>query len=770
MQDASGGQEFFYGKLGEVEKEIRTLRITPTDVQTYISQYEYDTWNRIQKMTYPDGEVVNYTYNRAGNLQSMQGKKESHTYDYIKQLAYDEFEQRKYLKYGNDTETNYKYDPTMRRLQQLQVSSSLGRQIMNNSYSYDLVGNILGIKNTAPVVNNTLGGTSNHEYQYDDFYRLKSAKAVYQGEFTKASYELNMSYNKMHNITKKDLVHTVNNEQKGYVLDYNYDNELHPNAPNKIVEAGKAEPKVYVYDGNGNPTSYSEEKSFRKMTWDEENRLIGINDSGRIHQYTYDAGVERVIKSSGDSQNVAINGQTAATIVHSDDYTAYVSPYFVISKGKFTKHYFEGAGRIVSKLGNGAFAQPLKITAGGVNYSHLTAEQQKALDNYVRNLGVPPGPATQQGIYASPQYTGNPYPSTPPLGAGGLENQEPPEGWPRNPIFNKPGDVPGPPVQFGPPVKPETVQAAEGFTAIGLRENDIFYFHPDHLGSTSYISTRNGSISQHVEYIAFGEILFEEHSSSFSSPYLFNGKELDRETNLSYYGARYLDLKTSLWLNVDPLAEKFPSMSPYNFCFNNPLMFVDPDGRAPDWHEDANNKNVLIKDKGDNAETLREYVNKNNKDADLTKSASETLYSSMKDNKVNIDKLNPETLGKNLFGLNYPGGNNPKKYNGDSDYSVKPTEIEVPAYIHDKDYDEINAVGGGALFFKVAASTADNNFVKRMDKLVDKYKDAGEYKLMIKASVLGNGLNAASSFKQSWIEIKQSLIVPASLTNPVYLH
>ncbi|WP_202866514.1 RHS repeat domain-containing protein [Flavobacterium cupreum] len=49
-------------------------------MQNYFSEYKYDTWNRIQKMTYPDGEVVNYTYNRAGNLQSMQSKKESHTY------------------------------------------------------------------------------------------------------------------------------------------------------------------------------------------------------------------------------------------------------------------------------------------------------------------------------------------------------------------------------------------------------------------------------------------------------------------------------------------------------------------------------------------------------------------------------------------------------------------------------------------------------------------------------------------------------------------
>ena len=594
VQDATGGQEFFFGKLGEIEKEIRTLRITATDVQTYISQFEYDTWNRVQKMTYPDGEVVEYTYNRAGNLQSMQGKKESHTYDYIKQLSYDEFEQRKYLKYGNDTETNYTYDAVMRRLQQLQVKSGV-RQVINNSYGYDLVGNVLNIKNTAPIVNNTLGGTSLQEYQYDDFYRLKSAKGTYQGEFTKANYELNMTYNKIHSITKKDLLHTVNNKQKGYVLDYSYDNELHPHAPSKIAETAKQDPREYVYDGNGNPTSYTETQSFRKMTWDEENRLMGINDNGRIYQYSYDSNGERVIKSSGDSQNVAINGETAATIIHTDDYTGYVSPYFVIRKGKFTKHYFEGSGRIVSKLGNGAFAQPLGLTAGGVNYTNLTAEQQKALDAYVRSLGLPPGPPTQQGIYATPEFTGNPYPSE--VLKPVEENQEPPEGWPRNPVFNSPGDVPGPPVQFGPPIEPTTVKAGEGFTGIGMPENDIFYFHADHLGSTSYITAKNGSISQHVEYIAFGEILFEEHSSSFSSPYLFNGKELDRETNLSYYGARYLDMKASLWLSADPLMMKedffdepestnggaFNSfnLASYTFSYNNPVKYIDPDGECP---------------------------------------------------------------------------------------------------------------------------------------------------------------------------------------------
>ena len=101
------------------------------------------------------------------------------------------------------------------------------------------------------------------------------------------------------------------------------------------------------------------------------------------------------------------------------------------------------------------------------------------------------------------------------------------------------------------------------------------------MGSTSYITTKNGSISQHVEYIAFGEFLFEEHSSSFSSPYLFNGKELDRETNLSYYGSRYYSPKENIWYGLDKMAEKYPDFGGYIYAFNNPVRFIDPDGSDP---------------------------------------------------------------------------------------------------------------------------------------------------------------------------------------------
>ena len=93
------------------------------------------------------------------------------------------------------------------------------------------------------------------------------------------------------------------------------------------------------------------------------------------------------------------------------------------------------------------------------------------------------------------------------------------------------------------------------------------------------VTNEDGHITQNVVYIPFGEVFVEERNGSWASPYLFNAKELDEETGLYYYGARYLDPTTAVWLSVDPLFEKYAGMSPYNYCAGNPVKLVDPDGK-----------------------------------------------------------------------------------------------------------------------------------------------------------------------------------------------
>ena len=76
------------------------------------------------------------------------------------------------------------------------------------------------------------------------------------------------------------------------------------------------------------------------------------------------------------------------------------------------------------------------------------------------------------------------------------------------------------------------------------------------------------------------KFLYTRLGMNFDSPYRFNGKELDEETGLYYYGARYYNPTVSVWLGVDPLAKKFPHQSPYVFTDNNPVMLWDPTGMS----------------------------------------------------------------------------------------------------------------------------------------------------------------------------------------------
>jgi len=71
---------------------------------------------------------------------------------------------------------------------------------------------------------------------------------------------------------------------------------------------------------------------------------------------------------------------------------------------------------------------------------------------------------------------------------------------------------------------------------------------------------------------------YSQRNSSWNAPYTFSGKEKDAETGYGYFGARYYDSGLSIWLSVDPMSDKYPSMSPYNYCANNPVKLIDPNG------------------------------------------------------------------------------------------------------------------------------------------------------------------------------------------------
>jgi RHS repeat-associated protein len=103
------------------------------------------------------------------------------------------------------------------------------------------------------------------------------------------------------------------------------------------------------------------------------------------------------------------------------------------------------------------------------------------------------------------------------------------------------------------------------------------YYHTDLLGSTRSV-TQGTSVVESYDYEPWG-LLMPGRTLGIGTKEGFTGKELDSETGLGYFGARYYMAALGRWGSADPLAEKHLEWSPYNYVLNNPLTLIDPDGR-----------------------------------------------------------------------------------------------------------------------------------------------------------------------------------------------
>jgi len=560
QEDGSGAQEFSYGKMGEVTEVRRSLVIPNQAVATYDTKWTYDCWNRVRNMTYPDGEIVTYQYNRGGLLEGIIGSKNGSSDIYVDYIEYDKFEQRTEMDYGNSNRTYYTYNPANRQLSNLKVNNN-GNLIMNNTYQYDSVSNVKSVTNSGTVANN-MGGVMVHNYNYDNLYRLKSANGTFTGANGKtATYTLGMTYDNLHNIATKKQNIEQNGVQftgalnAGYDLTYTYANNQQQisniaDDSYRYASGESQEHKIksqnYGYDANGNllyvntglknAVGTLARSNDRKMLWDEENRMLALSDNGFVSNYFYDAAGERTVKMSGDGEGVSVNGLLSGARTGTTNFTAYINPYLVLNNGGYySKHIYIGSQRILSKLGSSDIFTIGNVTNGNKNPIDVTVPKAGTKDFTAKYADL------TAKIKLRYDSLGVMYKGTA-QGSGNL-------------ITSAAGKIPSP-LQY--------------------------YYHSDHLGSSSLITDAGGDLVQHLEYIPFGEVFIDERptASSWSTPYKFNAKELDEETGLYYYGARYMDPRTSVWISVDPLAEKYAGISSYVYCNNNPVNMIDPDGRA----------------------------------------------------------------------------------------------------------------------------------------------------------------------------------------------
>lgn len=550
--DGTGYTTYNYGKLGEVISETRRIFGYSIPTMEFKTDYIYDGWNRLKKLTYPDGEQLTYSYDLGGNLKTVTNG----SYNYIQNIKYDLYEQRTAANYGNGTRTDYSYIATNRRLDHFGLWSN-SNAFLSNSYEYDKRGNIIRLANDVGVTPNQMGGTYAFKYGYDTLNRLIGTESDMglndkggtpttpnTSPYAQSNSHFDLKkvmYNESGGIVLKEQVHQIDqqpNPLNTYSNNYKYIPETHKV---KSITDGNVSgtQQLFAYDENGNTIEHVDEFGSKHMFWDEQDRLKAFysDDSGVYQYYAYDDKGERTIKYNlhGSSQLYQNGELVDPGSLSLTDYTLYPNPYVTVSlNGQYTKHYFEGSTRFASRVMDGSnIFVPLNLR---------TSDQGTTMRE--------PDPSVDFKIYLEKAGVGD--------------------------ISAELNTLNGPTSQLG-----------------------LYYLHNDHLGTATFVTNSSAQSTQFFLNLPFGETMLEQRTGVYDNPYKFNAKELDRETGLYYYGARYYNPRASIWYGVDPLAVYNPAMetefygegqhnggvfywgnlNPYIYTYQNPIKYVDPNGK-----------------------------------------------------------------------------------------------------------------------------------------------------------------------------------------------
>ena len=612
IQDGSGIQYFSYDALGNVSKNVRTFAVPYSGhTYTFTMEYEYDSWGRMLAMTYPDGERVSYSYDHGGNLFSMSGVKNSVPYRYVNSVIYDRYGNRSRIEHGNLSHTEYSYDDLQRltRLRTYAHNSGNEALIQDIAYTFDNVGNITGAGNSASAFG-TLGGTYSNSYSYDVIDRLTGAVQSYGSGNT-----LMADYSSSGRLCSRSQTFS------GQASIFGYCNNSKPHAPRRVLDNGNMTLHDIMWDMNGNMAMVNEyvigeEKvqSSRCLFWTEDNRLASVVDEKNLSYYAYDHSggscgsreqsqaclsyaemeqrrqCQRVLKLTGKNTLIDVNAEMVNYYSLVGDVTLYTSPYLVANNSGYTKHYYAGSERICARLGNGS-----------LNY-HQTQAQPFIGNNAALEVNSQALFSSVMGSMSDRGLTDNSQLTIRAL----CNNGSDPLSVQLKPVPMKVGVATA--------FTTDLFDDAMGQYAIQTQQNESPYFyHSDHLGSASWITDASGIPVQHLQLYyharfsstrstgactTFGEPFVNQHTSGYQRSTTkdgaathkaplrgpldlvpFTGKERDAETGYSYFGARYYDSDLSgLFLSVDPMADKYPSISPYAYCMWNPVKLVDPNG------------------------------------------------------------------------------------------------------------------------------------------------------------------------------------------------
>ena len=521
LYDESGLVCYQYGNMGEITRETRIYTVPfLSNIIALSTQFEYDSWGRILNITYPDNEEVNYSYDFGGQLERIANNQ---NYTYLDSVQYNKFGVKTSQLYGNGIKTNYTYYPLTQRLDSMLTTYS-GNTLSYLQYTYDSVGNIIRVNSSYPMPQYQV----TERYSYDSADQLLTAESTCNNNLLcSGAYSYN-NWGKINTYTQQTTDPATNTSEN---KDYRY---YFPSSSADMAQGQTSFAPIIKYDMQQNTQpletcTYGINGSIRKRYdhptqntdyyyFNTSGNLKACGTDMQISVYGYNSANTRTYKVNLFNANQWVNGQPQPIQPMVQSAMFYPNTYINFTQaGEYTKHYYNGTERICSRLGE----QQIPISV----------ENNQELEAYKQDV--------KQIIYnAIGQH-----------------------------LYDEPTDM-----QEGDVIPLEYLQVTGD-------NNAVYYYHPNHLASTIYVTDAQQSVVQSFLYAPYGDIISEYNAnfgSSMIPKYSFNAKELDEETGMYYYEARYYAPPT--FTSRDPMFEKYFWMSPYAYCANNPVKYVDPSG------------------------------------------------------------------------------------------------------------------------------------------------------------------------------------------------
>ncbi len=473
------------------------------------------------------------------------------------------------------------------------------------AYYYDIKGRVV-----KTVQSNPLGGydVAATVYTFTNKPATVTHTHTASGKTTRTEV-YTYSYNHADRLLKVE--HTLGGT-KITLADYAYDNlgrlqskSLHGSATNKLtyaynvrgwltgISGTKFTQNLYYNTGNGTARYNG---SISSMTW-----KAGNESTVRGYKFTYD-GLDRLLN--------ATYGETAGINANTDRFSENVTAYDKNGNIKTLQRYgqtaasgyglidnltFTLAGNLLNRVDDAAAASAY---GGGFEFKdgvkqaneytydsngNLTKDLNKGISTITYNvLNLPNMVTFSDGSTIAYTY-----------GADGTKLK----------TVHKTGSTTTTTDYCGNVVYENGVQKLlltdEGY--VTLSDGKYHYYLKDHQGNNRVVINQSGTVEEANHYYPFGGVFA---SSGNVQPYKYNGKELDAKKGLNWYdyGARHYDAALGRFTTVDPSAENYYSTSPFTYCLNNPLNYIDPlgtdtvDVKDVDWNKFDPKKDVVALD------------------------------------------------------------------------------------------------------------------------------------------------------------------------------